>query len=295
MFLGMFLRAWRHPVHQAGLHSALGRKVASLFAPHRSSGPIAVPYVNGTWLFCDRRSEDAHILRLLVLKDFAAMSFIAHFLRPSDHFVDVGAGIGSYSVLAAVTSGARVSAIEPAAKEAALLSCNVIFNQLQPRVNVLRLGVAELSGRGVMQPNTSSPDRRFIVDPCADMQSSVPAHRLDEVLGKDGVQVLKIAAGGDELAVLRGAYGILARGSLYAVVVATPKRRDNTPPSSHRIDALLERHGFVAADYDPFERQLLKPGKAGGKRLYVRKWQADAIMRRLQQAGGFRPTTALHL
>lgn len=293
--MNTFLRAWGHPIHRAGLQSAISRSVAYLLPSPRSRGPIAIPYINDSWLFCDRRSKDVPLLRLLILKDFTAMSFIAHFLRATDHFVDVGAGIGSYSVLAAVTSGARVSAIEPAAEESALLSCSVVFNRLQPQVKVLRLGVTEISGRGVIRPTSSSLSKRLIVDPCVDTQSSVPVHRLDEVLGNDGAQVLKVAAAGDELEVLRGAHDILARSSLYAVLVSNPTRRDDARSRCHRIDALLERHGFVAADYDPIERQLLKPGSARGKQLFVRKCQAEAIMRRLRQASHFHLTTALRI
>lgn len=294
MFFGMFLRAWKHPFQRPGLQSALGRRTACLLAPRRSPGPVAIPYVNDSWLLCERRSAEASAVRLWVLKDFAAMSFIAHFLRASDHFVDVGAGIGSYSVLAAVASGARVSAIEPAAVQAALLSCNVICNALQSRVQVLRCGAGELSGAGVMQIDAFSR-RRLVVDPCADAKAAVPVLRLDDIVGNDGVQVLKIDAAGDELAVLRGAHRVLARGSLYAVVVATNNGRHNARPCAHQVDALLERHGFVAADYDPFERQLLNPGVFAGKRLYIRKWQANTIQHRLQQASDLWPTVAWRL
>lgn len=293
MFLGMFLRSLRHPLHRAGLQAALRRSAAYWLVPCVVPGPVAVPYVNDTWLFCDRLSEEACALRLLVLKDFEAMSFVAHFLRPTDHLVDVGAGVGSYSVLAAVASGARVSAFEPAEQAAALLSCNVILNQLQARVRVAQLGLAELAGQRVFGPGSES-GRRLVVDPCADSRACVPVSRLDDVLGKDGAQLLKIDAAGDELAVLRGAYASLANRGLYAVIVATPAGA-GVPSNWHKIDALLERHGFVAAGYDPFARRLLKPGAVAGKGLYVRRWQAETIMRRLERASGFRPTPELFL
>src|SRR5262249_48606092 len=47
------------------------------------------------------------------LHEFAEMAFLLHFLRPGDLFADVGANVGSYSVLAGAAVGADVIAFEP--------------------------------------------------------------------------------------------------------------------------------------------------------------------------------------
>jgi FkbM family methyltransferase len=41
------------------------------------------------------------------------MAFVLHLLRPDHKFVDVGANVGSYTVLAAGAVGAEVICIEP--------------------------------------------------------------------------------------------------------------------------------------------------------------------------------------
>jgi hypothetical protein len=41
------------------------------------------------------------------LHEFTDMAFLLHLLRPDDLFVDVGANIGSYTVLASAVCGAR--------------------------------------------------------------------------------------------------------------------------------------------------------------------------------------------
>ena len=47
------------------------------------------------------------------LREFEDMAFLLHLLRPDDLFVDVGANIGSFTVLASGAVGARSLAIEP--------------------------------------------------------------------------------------------------------------------------------------------------------------------------------------
>jgi predicted RNA methylase len=47
------------------------------------------------------------------LQEFEDMALLLHVLRPGDLFVDVGANVGSYTILAAGVCGANVISIEP--------------------------------------------------------------------------------------------------------------------------------------------------------------------------------------
>ena len=47
------------------------------------------------------------------LHEFEEMSFLLHFLNEADTFYDVGANIGSYTILAAGVCGAKVCSFEP--------------------------------------------------------------------------------------------------------------------------------------------------------------------------------------
>lgn len=286
----MLLRAWKHPVNRFALTSAVRRVFAYLVTCRLVGAPVPVPFANDTWLFCNRAGEEEAGLRLLVLRDFAEMSFVAHFLRPGEHFVDVGAGIGSYTVLAATVAQARVTAFEPAEPAASLLVRNVEFNRLGPAVRCLRVGLGDTPGHGRL--GAGDAYGRIVLDPCAEPEASVAVKRLDDVLDGDSAHALKIDVSGDELAVLRGAHLTLQHPSLHAVVVSTEKGRAAHTTSSrwHLISALLEKYGFTPADYDPVERCLLKPTFSGEKCLFVRAWCADTIRRRIMCAPEFWPT-----
>jgi len=99
----MLMRAWRHPVTRSDRLGAYARYLSWKLHASVVSGPVLVPFVNETLLLAEPLSRETRELSLLVLKDPEAMAFVAHFLRGDEYFVDVGASIGSYAVLAAAT------------------------------------------------------------------------------------------------------------------------------------------------------------------------------------------------
>ena len=61
------------------------------------------------------------------------MAFVLHLLRPGEHFVDVGANVGSYIVLAGVGQ-TRVTAVEPIPATFAHLQHSVALNGMNDHV-----------------------------------------------------------------------------------------------------------------------------------------------------------------
>jgi hypothetical protein len=96
-----------------------GRKLANLsrfarwqIAARVARGPVAVQFVNSAQLFAIPGMAGATGNVYVGLHEFADMSFVLHFLRPNDLFVDVGANIGSYTVLASAAVGANCVSFE---------------------------------------------------------------------------------------------------------------------------------------------------------------------------------------
>ncbi len=59
------------------------------------------------------------------LHEFVDMAFVVHFLREGDLFLDIGANVGSFTVLAAGVARARSFAFEPIADTARDLRRNI--------------------------------------------------------------------------------------------------------------------------------------------------------------------------
>jgi FkbM family methyltransferase len=75
------------------------------------------------------------------------MAFLLHFLRPCDQFVDIGANVGSYSVLASAVCGAKSIAFEPVLATFKRLSMNVSVNQISELVTLMNCAVGVAEGR----------------------------------------------------------------------------------------------------------------------------------------------------
>lgn len=96
---------WNHPLNRSARFAALGRVIRWQIASRLVPGPIALPFVKDTYLFATRGMTGATGNWYCGLHEYEDMSFVLHTLKPGDLFVDVGANIGSYSVLAAGGGG----------------------------------------------------------------------------------------------------------------------------------------------------------------------------------------------
>ena len=139
----------------------------------------------------------------------AELPFVRALLRPEDTFVDVGANIGVYSVVAAVR-GARVWAFEPNDTARAMLTANLALNHVEARVTVLSCALADFNGpaRFTTDLESSNP---LEVGLRAEGEV-VEVRKLDTMVGPgDRVTLMKVDAEGFDEAVLRGARGALER------------------------------------------------------------------------------------
>ena len=149
---------------------------------------------------------------------------LADLLRPGAAFLDVGANVGYYTLLAAGRVGPRgqVHAVECSAKNLAVLSENVRNNNLH---NVKIHPFAASSQRGLLTLSVSPvglstfrPNSRWLKVEGLGEQVTVPCVPLDEIV-RGTVDVAKIDAEGAELEVLQGMSRILAENEYISIVV----------------------------------------------------------------------------
>jgi FkbM family methyltransferase len=177
------------------------------------------------------------------------MSFLLDFLRGGDCFVDVGANVGTYSLLAAATPEVRIVAFEPSSIAFRRLQENVALNKCSPWVEVHREAVGASPawvsitvGRDTVNHVVASGD--------ADASEGVVMVSLDEVLAgpeAERVRLIKIDVEGFEEQVLLGAQAVLAIASPVLIVEA------NDPAAIRDVLAPLGYHPFR---YDPIGRRL---------------------------------------
>lgn len=211
----------------------------------RLQGEVIVPWIGGQKLAARRGMLGATGNIYLGLHEFADMMLPLHLLRAGDLFLDVGANVGSYAILAAGVRGAEVIAFEPDPGAARLLARNVEINRLADRVRILRCALGPETGEAAFTIGLDTANK--VVSPGEGNVRLVRQERLDDLIGERRPVMMKVDVEGYEEEMLKGAAATLARESLVAVELETV-----TPA----IEATMAAHGFARAFYDPFARAL---------------------------------------
>ena len=210
-------------------------------------GPHDVAWIGGARLLVERGMTGATGNVYFGLHEVPDMAFLVHLLRPDELLLDIGANIGSYTVLAATAAQARVIAFEPHPRTAAALERNVAHNGLGGRVDVRRVALSDADGEGALTDGLDAMNYLVIGDPGSDDLCTVPLRTLDGEIGEAAPTMLKIDVEGHEENVLAGATRVLAQPQLEAIEIETV---------TEAIEARILAAGFSEAFYDPFTRSL---------------------------------------
>jgi FkbM family methyltransferase len=216
------------------------------------------------------------------LHEFQEMGFLLHFLRKDDLFIDVGANVGSYTILACAVKEAFGYAFEPVPDTYRRLSDNLKLNQIEARVRYLNIGVGDAPR--IIQFTTDSDTTNHVVAPGETVQNTLDVRvlALDEVLADESPTLIKIDVEGYEAAVIKGARQTLAKASLKAVIM---ELNDSGNRYGWKDDSILETmtgYGFRTYSYLPFERKLMHVNgtrSASGNVIFVR--DEDFVRNRL--------------
>jgi FkbM family methyltransferase len=275
----------RHPLNRhSGLRAAWNFTIAQL-AARAVPGDICVPFPNDTRLLVPTKMKGAAHFIYPGLCEFEDMAFVLHFVRPEELFVDVGANIGAYTVLAAAAIGARGMAFEPNPSTFRALRANVRLNDLGQKVKAVNAALGQNEGMLQMTDGLGTENRA-----CANGQTAggvtVPMTTLDISLAGQNPVLLKMDVEGFESAVFAGAAQTLAQPSLQAMIV---EKNGSGQPYGFDENALHQKiraHGFTPCGYAPFTRTLtaISP-EAGGNILYVR--DLTGSQQRLRSAPAF--------
>src|SRR5262245_22540376 len=120
----------RHPLNRQAKLRAFSRYLRWQVASRLVDAPIAVPFVDSTRLLVSSGMTGATGNVYCGLHEYRDMSFVLHALTADDLFVDVGANVGTYTILAAGAAGSSVVSLEPHPRAYAHLLANIRFNDL---------------------------------------------------------------------------------------------------------------------------------------------------------------------
>lgn len=190
------------------------------------------------------------------LADFYEMAFVLHVLRKGDLFGDVGANVGTFSVLASVNAGANSIAIEPITRTYAQLCMNVLANKATPLIQTLMFGVGDKDGILKFINNYDTKNGVCLNQEQTENITEVIVKTLDGIFSERTPEVLKIDVEGYEWQVLIGAKTILEDNRLKAIIIETNNNSNAYDAGSNDIHGLLVSYGFHPYSYEPYSRHL---------------------------------------
>lgn len=248
-------------------------------------GAIVYDWVNGS-KFIVKTGETGLTGNVYTgLHEFSDMGFLLHFLRPDDAFIDVGANVGSYTILACSAIGARGVAFEPVPSTYEKLIENMRLNQLTERVKCFNKGVGDQQGAIVFTGEYGATNHAIASGEQCDSKVTIECVSLDVVLESESPSLIKVDVEGYETLVLNGAQQVLKNESLSAVIMELNGSGTRYGFDESQIVELMLANGFRTYGYDPIDRSLVcLEGKniESGNTLFLRN--IPFVERRLRDA-----------
>jgi FkbM family methyltransferase len=278
-----------HPLNAGRTLPALWHALRWQLASRLAPGDIVYPWIGGS-KFLVRGSETGLTGNIYGgQQEYAEMAFLLHLLRPGDLFVDIGANVGSFPILAGAVAGAKVCAIEPVPATFGRLLENMRINHLDDAVQCVNMGIGSSDGVLRFSSDMDVGNRALADGEQRAGGIEVPATTLDALLAGRSPRLLKIDVEGYEAAVLAGAGATLRDPGLLAVIMEINGSGEKYGFDEAQLYEAMAAHGFQACDYLPPERRLVpvQPGarQATDNAIFVR--DLDAANARVQGAAPF--------
>jgi FkbM family methyltransferase len=254
------------------------------------SRPLVADFVNDSKLLIRRGMTGATGNLYCGLHEFEDMSFVLHLLREDDLFCDIGANVGSYTVISSAGIGARTLAFEPVPSTYSSLLDNIEVNGIQELVKSFNMGLGNESGTLDFTTGLDCVNHVATGEQVDDGQetTTVDVARLDDVVGDEPPCLIKIDVEGFEANVLTGAQATLSNDKVLAVVMELNGSGARYGFDDDALHATMLAHGFFVCRYHPFERrlELVEERNQEGNSLYVK--DLAAVAQRVSDAPPYR-------
>jgi len=262
-----------HPINENQKIRSMTRfarwQVSSRLAP----GAIVFDWIDGA-RFLVRTGETGLTGNIYTgLHEFQDMGYLLHVLREDDVFIDIGANVGSYTILACAARAARGYAFEPIPSTFLRLTENIRLNGIGAKVAAFNVGLAQEEGTLFFTSDLDTVNHALAKDEVAPGSVSVKVMTLDKAVEIDGPTLIKIDVEGFETPVLEGAEQTLRNANVHSVIMELNGSGERYQYDEGKILSMMLAYGFKTYSYNPLRRELISlDGKnlSAGNTLFIR-------------------------
>lgn len=239
---------------------------------------VIIPWVDDAQLVLGIGEAGLSINLYYGLGEFEDMLFLMHTLRHDETFVDIGANLGAYTVLASKICKAKSISFEPVPQTAEKLKTQIRINAIEDHVRIENKGVGNQTGTLAFSNNLDTTNH-VVLDASAEDTVRVDVVTIDTELDGTQTYIFKIDVEGYEHFVIEGAKSILASDKAIALIVEINDSADAFGFSNEDIHRSICDLGFQPVSYNPFTRDLTPIGsynRHGGNTIYVKHLETMA-------------------
>ena len=243
-----------HPLTKNSVITALFRYV--LFNTIQTINPKQRKYKFLNGLHFHAQKGDAGIVANIYFKlfDYDESMFVIHHLKENELFVDVGANVGHFTLIAAGICKAKVIAFEPIPATFSNLNKNVTSNNLGALVKTFNIGIGEK--KGFLNFSTNLDVMNAVALEHEPNVIRIAVEKLDYVLEDNFPVFLKIDVEGYEMFVLKGALDVLSNPSLKVIIIELNFSLSKFQHSIQDVINLLTKYDFIPIEYDVQLRKI---------------------------------------
>jgi FkbM family methyltransferase len=201
-----------------------------------------------------------HYLGLL---EFPDMSFLLHLTQSDDVFLDIGANVGVYTLLASGHGKCNSVAIEPVKNTFEQLNINIKHNGLENRVKCYKTIVSNSTAQMKISNHLDAMNHVLDENDTSTNYELVNTTSLDKLIEENAPTVLKIDVEGAELSVIKSGLTGLKRETIKAIIIETNGDDAKLAEERNQVKAILNSAGFEAVNYEPFSRKLTSTNNLG--------------------------------
>lgn len=217
------------------------------------------------------------------LMEHIDMLFVLHLLKENDIFYDVGANVGSYTILASGVKKCKTICFEPIPSTYDRLLDNIAINRLSKFVDAKNCGVGD-ENKILSFINDRNTTNKVSTNTDYLNTTNVNVIRLDDEYNPKDFSIVKVDVEGYEDFVLRGGLKFFSNPKVIALIIELNGSGLSFGIKDSDIHKLILSFGFKPIMYNPFSRRVLpiKNFSNGANTIYVK--DIDMIQKRCSEA-----------
>lgn len=247
---------YNHPLNKNMRIKAIQKFINWQIGSRLVPGDVIVPWISDSKFIAQPGEHGVTQNIYCGLAEFQDMGYALHVLTPDDIFIDIGANVGSYTIIASAARHARTICFEPIPETYNRLLKNIQVNNIQSLVTPNNCGVSDVKGELLFTSTQNTMNHALSESESLQDSIRINVLPLDVLLENINPTFIKIDVEGMETKVINGAKNTLQKPSLNSIIMEVNGSGERYGFTDSDIIKTITNNDFQPYTYKPFEKEL---------------------------------------